>query len=204
MKHKKINTYCVCSTALLVTVLLNGVTVSSNPNEFVSIRATSAAAQTPTPAPTPSITPFPTPTPTPGLEPTPTPGPTTTTVKECVDNDGDGYGENCAAGPDCKDTDPFYHDICPDCTVVVIPKALGWFLGEEQKNRMLLVIGKMGTIFDENTQVRWEPDAIGVVSKRVFLKRFMLMQVSIDGAAINGGEYRALIGDCLGKLTLVK
>jgi hypothetical protein len=129
---------------------------------------------------------------------------TTTTVLGCIDSDGDGYGENCAAGPDCDDTDSFYHDICPGCTVVVIPKALGWFLGEEQKNRLLLVIGKKGTIFDENTEVRWEPDAIGVVSKRVFFKRFMLLKVSIDGAALDRGEYRALIGDCLGKLTLVK
>jgi hypothetical protein len=129
---------------------------------------------------------------------------TTTTVLGCIDSDGDGYGENCAAGPDCDDTDSFYQDICPGCTVVVIPKALGWFLGEEQKNRLLLVIGKKGTIFDENTEVRWEPDAIGVVSKRVFFKRFMLLKVSIDGAALDRGEYRALIGDCLGKLTLVK
>ena len=28
----------------------------------------------------------------------------TPTVPACVDNDGDGYGENCAAGPDCDDT----------------------------------------------------------------------------------------------------
>lgn len=197
MKHKKINAYCFCITALLATVLLNGVTVSSNPKELVSIRATSASAQTPTP--TPAITPFP--TPTPSITPTPT---TTTSVKECVDRDGDGYGDSCAAGSDCDDKDPFYHDLCPDCTVIVVPRALGWFLGEEQKNRLLLVIGKKGTIFDESTQVRWEPDAIGVVSTRIFLKRFMLLKVSIDGAALDKGTYRVLIGDCLGTLTLVK
>jgi len=38
----------------------------------------------------------------------------------------------------------------------------------------------------------------------VFLKRFMFMKVSIDGAALDKGEYRALIGICSGKLTLVK
>jgi hypothetical protein len=27
----------------------------------------------------------------------------------CVDNDGDGYGEGCALGPDCDDTDPAIH-----------------------------------------------------------------------------------------------
>ncbi len=28
---------------------------------------------------------------------------------ECVDGDGDNYGENCAAGPDCNDTNEFIH-----------------------------------------------------------------------------------------------
>jgi hypothetical protein len=135
------------------------------------------------------------------------------------DADGDGYGdadnasEFCSltapAGfvtdnADCDDTDDFLYDICPDCTVKVIPKALGWFLGEKQKNRTLLVIGKKGTVFDANTAVRWETDAIKVLSRKVFFKRFMLMKVSIDGAALDKGEYRALIGECTGKLTLVK
>jgi hypothetical protein len=105
---------------------------------------------------------------------------------------------------DCDDTDDFLYDICPDCTVKVIPKALGWFLGEKQKNRTLLVIGKKGTVFDANTAVRWETDAIKVLSRKVFFKRFMLMKVSIDGAALDKGEYRALIGECTGKLTLAK
>lgn len=206
MAHKKLNPCFFYIAALLVTGLFNGVDISINNNELPAIHATSAAAQTPTPTITP------TPTPTPGFEPTPTPTPgveptttvPTTTIKTCMDNDGDGYGDGCAAGSDCNDTEPFYHDICPDCRVVVIPRALGWFLGEEQKNRMLLVIGNKGTIFDENTEVRWEPEAIGVVSKRIFFKRFMLLKVSIDGAAMDKGTYRALIGDCLGELTLVK
>ncbi|MBD3415205.1 MAG: hypothetical protein GF421_12355 [Candidatus Aminicenantes bacterium] len=36
----------------------------------------------------------------------------------CIDNDGDGYGEGCAAGPDCDDTDPSVNpgaeEICGD------------------------------------------------------------------------------------------
>ena len=207
MGYKKLSSCFFYIAVLLVTGLLNGVTISSNSNEFVTIHVTSAAAQaqalTPSPTPTPGVDPTPTPTPTPGVDTTTT-APTTTTIKTCIDNDGDGYGDGCDAGYDCDDTDAFYHDICPDCTVVVIPKALGWFLGEKHKNRLLLVIGKKGTIFDESTQVRWEPDAIGVVSTRIFFKRFMLLKVSIDGAALDKGTYRALIGDCLGKLTLVK
>ena len=27
----------------------------------------------------------------------------------CVDNDGDGFGDGCAAGPDCDDSDPAVH-----------------------------------------------------------------------------------------------
>lgn len=33
----------------------------------------------------------------------------------CIDNDGDTYGENCAAGPDCNDNDDTIHENCPDC-----------------------------------------------------------------------------------------
>jgi hypothetical protein len=94
--------------------------------------------------------------------------------------------------------------VCPDCTVKVIPKSLGWFLGERGNTRSLLVIGNKGTVFDQSTPVRWETGEIAVVSKRVLFKRFMLMRVSIDGAALAKGDYRVLIGNCSGKLTLVK
>ncbi len=122
----------------------------------------------------------------------------------CIDNDGDGYGDNCAAGPDCNDNDSFYNEVCPDCTVKVIPGALGWFLGEKEKTRRLIVIAPKDQVFDENTEVRWETNAIDVVKKRVLFKRLMLLKVSIDGAALDKGEYRALIGNCSGKLTLVR
>jgi hypothetical protein len=122
----------------------------------------------------------------------------------CLDKDGDGYGDNCTAGADCDDNDSFYNETCPDCTVKVIPRVLGRFLGENEKTRRLIVTGKNGTEFDETTPVRWETDAITVVSKRVLFKRFMFMKVRIDGAAFGTGDYRAMIGDCSGKLTLVK
>src|SRR5262245_10887919 len=31
---------------------------------------------------------------------------------ECTDDDGDGFGTNCAAGPDCDDADPNRWDDC--------------------------------------------------------------------------------------------
>jgi streptogramin lyase len=34
----------------------------------------------------------------------------------CVDLDGDGYGRNCAAGPDCDDANPLVFDTCASCT----------------------------------------------------------------------------------------
>jgi streptogramin lyase len=39
----------------------------------------------------------------------------------CIDADGDGYGRNCAPGPDCDDADPAHHDDCPDCGVTHAP-----------------------------------------------------------------------------------
>ncbi len=125
-------------------------------------------------------------------------------IPNCIDNDNDTYGENCTAGPDCNDNDSFYNEICPDCEVKIIPSQLGWFLGEKEKTRRLLVIGKKGTVFDDTTPVKWENSSISVVSKNAFFKRFMFMEVSIDGAALGKGDYRALIGSCTATLTLVK
>jgi DMSO/TMAO reductase YedYZ molybdopterin-dependent catalytic subunit len=143
------------------------------------------------------------------------PGTTTTTISDnttstttapagCIDKDRDGYGDNCTAGPDCDDSDAFYNEVCPDCTVTIIPQSLGWFLGEKEKTRRLLVIGNKGTVFNQNTPVSWETGAIEVLSKRVLFKRFMFMKVRIDGEALARGEHRVLIGACSGKLTVVK
>lgn len=38
------------------------------------------------------------------------------TKPQCVDVDGDGYGENCPYGPDCNDSNPNFGAQCPDCT----------------------------------------------------------------------------------------
>lgn len=129
---------------------------------------------------------------------------TTTIAAACIDNDGDGYGAGCAAGDDCKDDDAFYNEVCPDCEVKIIPRALGWFLGEKEKTRRLLVIGKRSKEFDDTTPVRWESGDITVLSQRVLFKRFMFMKVSIDGAALDKGAYRALIGTCSATLNLVR
>jgi len=122
----------------------------------------------------------------------------------CIDNDGDGYGNNCTAGLDCNDTDAFYNEICPDCEVKVIPRTLGWFLDEKEKTRRLFIIGQRSTVFDDSTEVRWESDDITVLSKRVFFNRFMFMKVSIDGVAPGKSTYRALIGTCSATLNVVK
>jgi hypothetical protein len=129
---------------------------------------------------------------------------TTTIASACIDNDADGYGEGCAAGDDCNDDDAFYNEVCPNCEVKIIPRALGWFLGEKEKTRLLLVIGKRGTELDDSMPVRWESGDITVLSQRVFFKRFMFMKVSIDGAALEKGAYRALLGTCSATLNLAR
>lgn len=36
----------------------------------------------------------------------------------CVDEDGDGYGQDCDFGVDCDDYNPNFGDMCPDCSKV--------------------------------------------------------------------------------------
>jgi streptogramin lyase len=39
-----------------------------------------------------------------------------TEESECIDEDGDGFGENCNFGIDCDDFNPNFGDVCPDCS----------------------------------------------------------------------------------------
>ncbi len=171
----------------------------------------------------------------------------------CIDKDGDGYGDNCLAGPDCNDnnsaihtpvtyykdadgdgygvvdtttdvcsltppagyadnssgfdvddTDPFYTNILPTCEVKIIPKILGWLIGDRERIRSLLVIGQRGTEFGETPVIKWESGSIDVVSTRVFFKRFMFMRATINGEPLEWEEYRVLVGDCEGSIRWAK
>ena len=169
----------------------------------------------------------------------------------CIDNDGDGYGDNCTLGPDCNDndatihalvtyyrdadgdgfgnadnasqvcsltppagyvanstdvddTDPFYTDILPACTVKIIPKVLGWLIGDKEKTKSLLVIGQKGVEFGDNPVIKWESESITTLSQHVFFKRFMFIRTKFNGEPLDKQDYRVLIGDCVGKITWAK
>jgi hypothetical protein len=121
----------------------------------------------------------------------------------CVDNDYDGYGDNCTLGPDSDDSDPFIHEE-PTCSITVVPHFLGWFLGERTRSRFIVAVGSSDASFDDETGVRWETGAITTVKQWAITKRVMLMRISIDGASLDKGEYRCLVGGCLGSLSLVR
>ena len=36
-------------------------------------------------------------------------------IADCIDDDGDNYGENCQLGADCDDSNPNFNVSCPDC-----------------------------------------------------------------------------------------
>jgi len=122
-------------------------------------------------------------------------------ASDCIDADHDGYGENCKSGPDCDDTDPFHTDVCPTCTVKIIPGILGWLIGDKEQTRTLFIIGKSGSDFNDTTVIKWESSAIEVVSRHVFFKRFMLMKAKFNGTNLEKADYRVLVGNCEGKIT---
>jgi hypothetical protein len=133
------------------------------------------------------------------------------------DADGDGYGNEdngsdvCSLTPplgyaagdpgfDVDDGDAFYTDKLPTCTVRVIPGLLGLLIGEREQTRSLFVIGQPGTDFGDNPVVKWESDAISVVSSRVLFKRFMFMRATFNGEPLEWEEYRVLIDGCEGAI----
>lgn len=169
----------------------------------------------------------------------------------CIDNDGDGYGENCPAGQDCNDsdaaihatvtcyrdadgdgygtpdnasdvcqltppagyvtdnadcddTDAFYTTVCPTCSLKILPGALGRLVGDKERTRSLLIIGERGTDFGDNATITWEDDAIQVVRKHVFFKRFMFARVAFNGQQLEWENYRVLIDDCEGSINWAK
>ena len=129
---------------------------------------------------------------------------TTTIAGDCIDVDGDGYGENCAAGPDCNDNDPDLHEGCPDCTVRIIPAAIGWFMGDKEKTRFLLAMGSREAAFDGSTPVIWDSAAIETLDRWAFLKRFLLIKVSVDAAALEKGDIAVSVGGCTGKIKMAR
>ena len=92
----------------------------------------------------------------------------------------------------------------PACSVRIIPKNIGWLIGEKEKIRFLLVIGNRCAAFNASTKVSWNSDAIETLNTRVFLKRFMLMKVRMDGARLDKGDYRVSVGGCTGSVHMVR
>jgi hypothetical protein len=125
----------------------------------------------------------------------------TTTTAPCVDSDGDGYGQNCAPGPDCDDTDAFYTDTCPDCAVRVFPGTFGRLSGDRNTTRLLLVVGERGTDFGASPTVSWDSGAIETLSRRVLFNLLLFMRVKFSGGSLDEGLYRVLVNDCQGEIT---
>lgn len=49
------------------------------------------------------------------VEEQPSPTQDESMLANCIDQDGDGHGQGCPAGPDCDDTNPHFFETCPDC-----------------------------------------------------------------------------------------
>ena len=123
---------------------------------------------------------------------------TSTTPGEggCVDMDRDGYGDKCGPGADCDDADPFYTTVCPDCRMTVIAMPASLLPRSSGAGRKFLIIGKRGTVLDDQTPIRWEAGEIVVASRRIFFKRFMFITTVFSAAAQSTGSSRMLIGTC--------
>ena len=92
----------------------------------------------------------------------------------------------------------------PACTVRIIPKNIGWFIGEKKRIRLLFIIGPKESAYDESTAVSWNTAAIETLHTWVLLKRFMLMTVRIDGSRLDKGDYTLSVDSCTGTVHMVR
>ena len=101
---------------------------------------------------------------------------------------------------ECDTTDPFYNGNCPTCSLIIIPRILGRLIGDNEAIRTFFILGPQGVEFDDATDVKWESDAIEVVSQHTCFKRLMIMKAKISGSGLDKGVYRVLVGQCEGTI----
>jgi hypothetical protein len=92
----------------------------------------------------------------------------------------------------------------PACSVRIIPKNIGWSIGEQAKTVLLLVVGERGSAFDESSKASWDSDAIETLKTRVLMKRLMLMKVRFDGAQLEKGDYTLSVDNCTGAIHMMR
>ena len=121
----------------------------------------------------------------------------------CVDADGDGYGENCPAGPDCDDSDPAVHDNCTaPCTLKVVPKTILKITSFVNPVHVFVLIGDENTSFTRQDVPEWELDAITPLLRVRLGRRIILAIVLLHPFKLEAGESAVTVGDCSGSVTV--
>jgi hypothetical protein len=84
----------------------------------------------------------------------------------CTDSDRDGYGENCAAGPDCDDSDASLHTGCKTpgdtCILKVVPKQIFKLLAFLDPVIPFVISAQSdsGVVFARPFEIDWGTEAI--------------------------------------------
>ena len=128
---------------------------------------------------------------------------TTTAATVCIDNDGDGYGENCPAGPDCDDTDKTVHNNCTTCTVKLLPHKISKLISAINPIHIVIIRGPDDAAYSKDTSITWSTDAITTLFKTPLgkKKRFLLAGISVKGQLLDiNKEYTVSVDGCTGKL----
>ena len=120
--------------------------------------------------------------------------------RDCIDNDGDGYGEGLGcAGPDMDDNDPNITDNAT-CHVVLTPakivKALSFI-----PVRSIVIRSSGSTEFSDKPVINWGTNAIKTVFQVRLNKKTILAVVRVLGLSLEvGSVYQVKVDDCTGQI----
>ena len=122
---------------------------------------------------------------------------------ECIDKDGDCYGDNCSLGPDCNDNDSTVHDNCTTCELQkIIPGKITTLSAILLPLKLFVIIGSGDPEFVAGDKAVFEGEEIQPLIQLKISKKLIIAICLVHPFKLTPGEIAVTVGDCAGSITV--